>query len=280
MMKPLHKMVAVALLLALLAVMIPVGAQEGPPPPHRGGGEHQFGGHPDGPPPPHGEGGPFGPGGPPQDGRPGPRDGGPGAEFMAEVMMARMSKELELSDEQTVLMVRRFSDLREKIKNIRRQRGDVTRELDEMLGKATPDAAKTQALLQTIISLDEQVASERKTAFEEISKDLDPVKQARLYLFLDRFEADMRRMIGEARERFQGRRPNGPPPREGGPGGEFGPPPGPGGEFGPPPGPGGEFRPPPGLGGEGPEGGRPLRGDRPGKGPRNDFSPPPPPPDR
>lgn len=267
MMKPLHKAMAAALVLALLAVLIPAVAQEGPPPPHHPGGpggEHEVGGRHDGPPPPHGEGGPFGPGGPPPgefppDGRPGPRDAGPGAEFMAEVMMARMSKELELNDEQTVLMVRRFSEMRERIKNIRRQRGDATRELDELLRKPDADAVKAQALLRSMIELDEQVVGERRAAFDEISKDLDPIKQARLYLFLDRFENDMRRMIGEARERFQGRRPNGPPPREGGPG--------PGGEFGPPPGPGGDA----------PDGGRPPRGDRPGRGPRDEFAPPPPP---
>ncbi len=244
--------VAALAVLPLVAVWLPAHAQEGPPPHHPGPGFH---GGPEGPPPPPGD---F----PPEERpSPGPRDAGPGAEFMAEVMMARMSKELQLSDEQTVLMVRRFSELREKVKNLRKQRADTTRELDQLLQKQNADASKSQTLLRTVMELDDQIVSERRMAFEAISKDLDPVRQARLYLFLDRFENDMRRMIGEARERFQGRRPNGPPPRDGGPR--------PGDEFGPPPGPGGER-------GPRPDGPRPPRGDGPGHPP---YGGPPPPPE-
>jgi len=200
--------------LALCAALLFAGAmaapallaQEGPPPPHT----------PHGGPEP-GEGGPRGPG---RSGGDGPM-GGPGGEFFAEVMMARLSDELELSDEQTVLMVRKFSGLRDQVRDLRKERAQAARDLELQLQSASPDAAKAQEQLDKVIGLDQQIRDERQKVFEEMGANLDAVKKAKLYLFLDQFEADMRRMIGEARERFRGGRPdgNGPPPRHpGGPG--------------------------------------------------------------
>ena len=229
------RMALCAALLIAVAVAAPaLLAQEGPPPPH----------------PPHGGPG-FEEGGPGRPGGDGPM-GGPGGEFFAEVMMARLSDELELSDEQTVLMVRKFSGLRDQVRDLRKQRAQAARELELQLQSKSPDAAKTQEQLDKVIALDSQIRDERQKVFEEMGAELDAVKKAKLYLFLDQFESDMRRMIGEARERFRGGRPdgNGPPPRHPGGPGQEGPHPG-----GPPhggphhdgPGPGG-----PGPGGPGP----------------------------
>ena len=234
------RMALCAALLIAVAVAAPaLLAQEGPPPPHPPHGGPGFG---EGFPPPP-EGGPRGPGRPGGDGP----MGGPGGEFFAEVMMARLSDELELSDEQTVLMVRKFSGLRDQVRDLRKQRTQAARELELQLQSKSPDAAKTQEQLDKVIALDSQIRDERQKVFEEMGAELDPVKKAKLYLFLDQFESDMRRMIGEARERFRGGRPdgNGPPPRHPGGPGQEGPHPG-----GPPH--GGPHHDGPGPGGPGP----------------------------
>lgn len=208
------RVIAALVALGLTAALGLVFAQE----PHRGP-------RGDGPRP---EGGPMG--------SPENRWGGPGGEFFAEVMMARLSRELELSDEQTVLMVRRFTELRDQTRELRRSRALLMRELEESLRKSAPDPEALKGLMEKITGIDEQVYLERRKLFEAMSQELDEVKRARLYLFLDRFEMDMRRMIGEARERHKGRpggRPDGPPREEEGPEGRPGPPP-------PPPPPAGE----------------------------------------
>lgn len=202
-MKASRAMLRVLMLSAVAGLVVVALAQNAPPPPHDGphGGPGRGDGF--GPPPPHG-----GPG----DGK----WGGPGSEFFAEVMMARLSRELELSEEQTVLMVRRFTELRDQTRELRRKRLVQVRELDELLRKKEPKPERATALLAEITQIDEQVYRERQRVLEVMSAELDEIKRARLYLFLDRFEMDMRRMIGEARERHKGRpaggRPDGPPP--------------------------------------------------------------------
>lgn len=205
-MKALRAVVRMIMLSAVAGLVVVALAQDGPPPPHDGphGGPGRGDGF--GPPPPHG-----GPG----DGK----WGGPGSEFFAEVMMARLSRDLELSEEQTVLMVRRFTELRDQTRELRRKRMVQVRELDELLRKKEPNPERAATLLAEITQIDEQVYRERQRVLEAMSGELDEIKRARLYLFLDRFELDMRRMIGEARERQKGRpggaRPDGPPPHRG-----------------------------------------------------------------
>jgi Spy/CpxP family protein refolding chaperone len=174
---------------ALACVFVAVAQHNGPHPP----------------PPPHGgpHGGPHGPGGP----------AGPGGEFFEEVMMARMAKELELNDEQTVLMVRKFSEHRDRVRALNKEQRDKTRRLTEMVNAGADDAEIT-ALLEEIVAFPVKAAEARTALFLDMSEGLDTVKRVKLFLFLDRFETDMRRMIGEARERVRGgdgtRGPGGP----------------------------------------------------------------------
>jgi len=66
------------------------------------------------------------------DGEIGNRNADPATrELLAQVMIARMSRELALDDEQTVLLVRRFSEFREQVRERQRQRAEMARDLDE-----------------------------------------------------------------------------------------------------------------------------------------------------
>ena len=236
-----------------------------------------------------------------------PHMDGRGSEFFEEVMMARLSRELELSTEQTVLMVRSFTEHRDKVRELNDEQQDKLEQLDEKIESGADDA-QIERLLDEVIPLEKAMVDARESLFESMSEGLDAKQRAKLYVFLNRFERDMRRLVGEARERAGRHGPRNPPgdPLGLGPGGRRGPGPDHGrdeGRPGPPPrndergieGPGdrppppherqGEFRGPGQRGGPphgdrphgGPHGGprdgqRPPRGDRPPPQERRDSN--------
>lgn len=275
----------------LLALGTAAVHAQGPPPPPPDG---QFG---ELPPPPPGDGN-----GPPP---PPPHPGGGdehSRELLQQVMVARLSQELELNDEQTVLLVRRFLDYKDSGRKLRRERNDLARDLRELVKQGEAKSAEIDEKLNALVAADQKVADAKRELYLALSKDLPPVKKAKLYAFMQQFESDLRRMADEVR----GRRGGGPDGgfgrgREFGPRGDGmgpdGPPPPPHGDGmgpdGPPPpargeGPGGDrrmFDRRRDFGGEGPNGpGREHRGPgRPGRpggpnGPGGEDGPPPPPP--
>lgn len=228
---------------------------QGPPPPPPPPGEPGF----DAPPPPPGEGRP----GPPRPGRPG-RPEGPGGdernrELFQQVMVARLSQELGLNDEETVLLVRRFLDFKEESKQLRRERALLGKALRELVREGDAKNAEIEAKLGELLAVDEKIAGSKRSLYDKLSEGLAPVKKAKLYAFMQEFENELRRMADQVR----GRHMDGPPF---GQDGEFRPRRGPGmdGEhMGPPP-------------GERPD--RPARPDRPGmrkRGPGGPEGPPP-----
>ena len=197
-------------------------------------------------------------GGPPPDapGRGlGPRGGGgadrgPGwaredaREMVETLMMARLSRELKLNDEETVLMVRRIEEFKQKIGAKKRQRAELAKTLRESVESGAPDE-EIQAKTRELMEADRAVAETRFGLFDEASKGLNAAQAARLYVFLSEFEDQMRKLVQRARARAAGGRgaweepppglpsPN-PLPLTGGRGAWEGPPP----EGGPPPAPG------------------------------------------
>ena len=232
-----------------------------PPPPH---GDGDFGGPPPPPPPPHR-------GGDEMDRK---RPGRPGGEKRAgedersrelfqQVMVARLSKELDLNDEETVLLVRRFLDYKEESKQLRRERAQLGKQLRELVGQGEGKDAEIEAKLGELLAVDEKIAGSKRGLYEKMSTGLNPVKKAKLYAFMQEFENELRRMADDVRER-RGGGPDGPPHGRG-PGRDF--------ERGPGPPDGERMGPPPGD--------RPGRPDRPGpggrkRGPGADGPPPPP----
>lgn len=248
----------------LLALGTDAVHAQGPPPPPPGG---PFG---DGPPPPPGDG----------HGPPPPPGGGDehGRELLQQVMVARLSQELELNDEQTVLLVRRFLEFKDGSRKLRRERNDLARELRELVKQGEAKSAEIDEKLNALVAADQKVADSKRELYTALSKDLTPVKKAKLYAFMQQFETDLRRMADEVRGR-----------RGGGPDGGFGRGRDGMGPDGPPPPPHGEGMGPDGdrrmfdrrrdFGGDAP--GRDHRGPgRPGRpeGPGGENGPPPPPP--
>jgi len=141
-------------------------------------------------------------------------------QLIEEVMIARITKELGLNDEQTVLIVRRFSEYRDKAREARQQRKKLVDEMKEDL-RSGDNSAQVGEKLKAILALDVQIAQDRTAAFESVATSLTPQQQGKLYLFLADFEVELRRMAQAAKEGGPGLGGNGA--RPGGAGKKTGP---------------------------------------------------------
>lgn len=176
-----------------------------------------------GPPPPDGVGwrgnGPPPPPGPHGDRRRGPGPDAQTRELLEQVMLARVSKELSLDDEQTVIMVRRFAEHKEEMRALLRERGARMRALSAAV-RGNVDAATLEEALEAVQEADARIMSLKFSTYESLGEGLTAWQRARLYLFITEFEDDMRRLVQQARDRARLGGEGPPPgrgPRRGGP---------------------------------------------------------------
>lgn len=120
-------------------------------------------------------------------------------QLIEEVMIARITKDLALNDEQTILIVRRFAEYRDKAREARQQRKKLVDEMKEAL-RTTENPAPVEEKLKAILALDTQIAQNRTQAFETMATSLTPQQRGKLYLFLADFENELRRMVQSAKE--------------------------------------------------------------------------------
>ncbi len=124
-------------------------------------------------------------------------------ELVEAVMAARLARELGLDDEQTVLLVRRFSEFKKQMADLKNQRQETMKTLKADLKAGAPDA-QIQEDLNKLMDQDVKVLEARKEAYAQVAAGLSVPQQARLYVFLTEFETDMRRLVQKARERAAG----------------------------------------------------------------------------
>ncbi len=142
--------------------------------------------------------------------RPGPhmgRDGNPNKarEMLEQVMIARLSSELKLNDEQSLVLMRRFNEAREEKQALNKARAEAMRDLRGLVEQQKDETA-LQDCLARLHDLDAKLSSYKQRLQETMGADLSPWQKAKLALFLEQFETDIRQMLREARERR-----NGPP---------------------------------------------------------------------
>ena len=121
-------------------------------------------------------------------------------ELLEQVMMARLSKELELSEEQTVILVRKFTEYREQARELRKKRYELLRQLQTQLKENKEDAG-IAAKLEEIKQQDDSITQARRDLFTRASEGLAIWQQARLYVFMDEFESELRRVVQRAKEK-------------------------------------------------------------------------------
>ncbi len=115
------------------------------------------------------------------------------------VMMARMAEELNLTDEETVKLVRRFEQHRTKMEDVARDRSRAAEDLRTAI-KNSVDDKEIKQKLDALKKLDSEQFEQRRQTVNDISADLTPIQQAKLYVFMNEFENNVRQMIQRARE--------------------------------------------------------------------------------
>ena len=141
-----------------------------------------------------------------------PREGGQDTrKLLEEVLMARLTKELALDETQTVLMVRHLAEYRDAMAAVRRERAQVLRSLRQAV-RESKDEKSIAGLMAELATLDQKALELRTGILDVDGVPLTTWQKARLYLFINEFEADMRRLLNRAQER---RAPNARTPGKG-----------------------------------------------------------------
>jgi hypothetical protein len=137
----------------------------------------------------------------------GPRHEGQGGlkddeirDMVSTIMMVRVSRSLELSDEQTVILVKHMQEMREETSKLYRQRDDVMASLRAQVGNEGATDDEVNAKLQELISIEDKRHQVKKDAFDKISAGFTAKQKAKLFITLQEFEGQMRRMVQRAKE--------------------------------------------------------------------------------
>ncbi len=121
-------------------------------------------------------------------------------EIVEITMMVRLSKELKLTEEETVLLVRRMTDFRDDINRLQRERRNLLGKMRASSQEKTDEDA-IHAGLKKLKDYDQRISDARLGLHDTLSEGLEARQQVRLYVFLQEFEQHMQRMVQRVRER-------------------------------------------------------------------------------
>ncbi|HOJ32539.1 MAG TPA: hypothetical protein PKY35_10060 [Candidatus Hydrogenedentes bacterium] len=123
-------------------------------------------------------------------------------ELIDTVRIFRLSRALELTDEQTVMLMRRYDDLKKQISDLWEKRNQMMEQLRDKVNKNAPEA-EIEQVLNDLSKLEEESFYARRDLLKKAGQDLTITQRAKLLLFMQDFERDMRKLLERARE-FQG----------------------------------------------------------------------------
>jgi len=125
-------------------------------------------------------------------------------EVVEIVMFVRLAQELELSEDQTVLLVRRMGEFRDDVSRMHKKRRELRKELGDIYYTQDANEEELLAKLTELRQHDGKLNNLKLDLHEELSEGYDTRTQARLYLFLQEYDESMRRMVQSVRDRARG----------------------------------------------------------------------------
>ncbi len=136
-------------------------------------------------------------------------------EMMEQVIASRLSQNLGLTDEQSIVFMRRFGELGKQQRQLRMERQKVIRELRKVTKQENDEKALNHLLGQLEDLNRRGIESEDaiRGAFKDM--DLNIWQKAKVELFLIDFQDQMRRIVQQARNKrgpAEGLGPEGPRP--------------------------------------------------------------------
>lgn len=119
-------------------------------------------------------------------------------ELVELALMAKLSREADLNDEQTLKVMRVFQETRDAMQGLVEKREGIVEDLRTALADEQGDEA-IAGLLENLRATDEAMANARLEASAELKEDFTPTQQAKLYLLFQDFRQDMQRLMHRAR---------------------------------------------------------------------------------
>jgi hypothetical protein len=129
--------------------------------------------------------------------------------------MAKLSREADLNDEQTLKVMRVFQETRDGVQELAEKREGIVSDLRTALAEEKGDEA-IAGLLADLRATDEAMANARLEASAELKEDFTPTQQAKLYLLFQDFRRDMQRLMHRARSQMRPMMDRQRPERRGG----------------------------------------------------------------
>ena len=126
-------------------------------------------------------------------------------ELVDLVMKVRLTRLLELSDEEAVRVIRILSDRIDRIHMLKWERGSVYFYLRAALKDHAPEE-QIQKHLNAAMALDVEIAELIRDMINAMSSELTTTQRAKLFLFGSDFEAEIKKLIEQAEEMSAQRR--------------------------------------------------------------------------
>lgn len=120
-------------------------------------------------------------------------------ELVEMVLMVRLKKAMDLTDEQTLRLVRDVGKYKDQLLEMKTQIGSSREALKKALGSGASDGSIGK-MLEGLLMQEVAIAELISTLVKEAQKDFSTAQAAKLYLFVDDFEQAMRRLIYRAQQ--------------------------------------------------------------------------------
>ena len=124
-------------------------------------------------------------------------------ELVESIRMAKLSREVGLTEEQTVLLMRRYHETRDLVGRLTKKRIEQLKDLREAVAEEASDDLLIP-LLEQIRATDMELMRVHKEAVAQASEGLTVTQQAKLYVFMNTFDHDMRRLVERVRRSRSG----------------------------------------------------------------------------
>ncbi len=132
----------------------------------------------------------------------------PAHEVLEQIMLARIAKQLNLNDEQTVLLVRKFNEQRELLEKKNKQRNEIANDIKKLLqGESDENAKELEEKLNLLVKTDIEIAELKYKWMDNLTMDLPLNSKVQLYLFFSDFENEIRKFLRKTYEWKQNRFP-------------------------------------------------------------------------
>ncbi len=120
--------------------------------------------------------------------------------------MWKLTDALDLDQETAAKLFPLMNEYDAKIREIRKQRHEISKQMREELDKSETDSAALRRMIDDFKKNELNMAEMKVKKFEAMSKVLTDEQAAKALLLIPQFERDMKKMFGEVREWRQHRR--------------------------------------------------------------------------